>query len=130
MSADPNFLEACVRFYPNDPSGASEPVYLSSGTEDFFLSASYFDQARPLSPPLWRSSCAMRGWCAWGKIRGTGGGQGLAWGALCCEGLFIFGCCGFQSLLTQGCGAVRSSARYWFFKRGRRGDVGPCGRLP
>ena len=33
-SGDPNYLEACVRFYPN---GQSDPVFLSSGTEDFFL---------------------------------------------------------------------------------------------
>ncbi len=32
VSADPNFLEACVRFYPNDPAGITEPLYLSSGT--------------------------------------------------------------------------------------------------
>ena len=43
MSADPNFLEACVRFYPN---GASTPTFLSSGTEDYFLSASYFDEGK------------------------------------------------------------------------------------
>jgi hypothetical protein len=41
MSSDQNYLEACVRFYPN---GAANPTFLSSGTEDFFLSASYFDE--------------------------------------------------------------------------------------
>lgn len=40
-SGDYNYLEACVRFYPN---GASTPLYLSSGTEDYFLSASYYDE--------------------------------------------------------------------------------------
>ena len=35
------YLEACMRFYPD---GAPEPVFLSSGAEDYFLSASYFDE--------------------------------------------------------------------------------------
>lgn len=42
-SADPNFLEACVRLYKD---GDSTPLFLSSGTEDFFNSASYFDEGR------------------------------------------------------------------------------------
>ena len=42
-STDYNFLEACVRFYANN---ASAPQFLSSGTEDFFNSASYFDEAK------------------------------------------------------------------------------------
>ena len=75
VSTDMNFLEGCVRFYPN---GATNPIFLSSGTgmpwcavpcvlvyrsactfrpctsgvcacvflaaEDYFLSASYFDE--------------------------------------------------------------------------------------
>lgn len=36
VSADPNYLEACVRFH-SDAAGASPVQYLSSGTEDFFL---------------------------------------------------------------------------------------------
>ena len=40
-STDFNFLEACVRYTPD---GAAAPLFLSSGTEDFFLSASYFDE--------------------------------------------------------------------------------------
>lgn len=40
-STDFNFLEACVRFTAD---GAAAPIFLSSGTEDFFLSASYFDE--------------------------------------------------------------------------------------
>jgi len=39
-STDPNFLEACFRLYLD---GASSPMFLSSGTEDFFLSAYYFN---------------------------------------------------------------------------------------
>jgi len=39
-SPDENFLEACFRAYID---GASEPQFLSSGTEDFFLSAFYFN---------------------------------------------------------------------------------------
>jgi len=46
-SSDYNFLEACVRFYPN---GASSPIFLSSGTEDYFLSASYFDEGMFKTP--------------------------------------------------------------------------------
>ena len=42
-STDFNFLEACVRFTPD---GAAAPIFLSSGTEDFFLSASYFDEQK------------------------------------------------------------------------------------
>lgn len=34
------YLEACMRAYID---GASEPLFLSSGTEDFFSSANYFD---------------------------------------------------------------------------------------
>jgi hypothetical protein len=41
VSSDYNFLEACVRFYAD---GAVTPQYLSSGTEDYFLSSSYFDE--------------------------------------------------------------------------------------
>jgi hypothetical protein len=43
VSHDYNFLEACVRFYDN---GSPTPIYLSSGTEDFFLSASYYDEGK------------------------------------------------------------------------------------
>jgi len=39
-SSDLNFLEACVRAYID---GAARPQYLSSGTEDFFLSAFYYN---------------------------------------------------------------------------------------
>jgi len=46
-SSDYNFLEACVRFYPN---GASSPIFLSSGTEDYFLSSSYFDEGMFKTP--------------------------------------------------------------------------------
>ena len=38
-SADPNYLEGC--FHITDQSGTT---FLSSGTEDYFLSASYFDE--------------------------------------------------------------------------------------
>jgi len=38
-SPDLNFLEGCFRAYIDD---ASVPIFLSSGTEDFFLSCSYF----------------------------------------------------------------------------------------
>lgn len=37
------FLEACMRFFP-DGAGEDEPIFLSSGAEDYFLSASYFDE--------------------------------------------------------------------------------------
>eukprot|EP00657_Telonema_sp_P-1_P006870 TRINITY_DN26337_c0_g1_i1.p1 TRINITY_DN26337_c0_g1~~TRINITY_DN26337_c0_g1_i1.p1 ORF type:complete len:282 (-),score=81.10 TRINITY_DN26337_c0_g1_i1:146-991(-) len=40
-SADYNYLEACVRAYID---GSSEPIFLSSGAEDYFLSAFYFDE--------------------------------------------------------------------------------------
>lgn len=39
-SSDENFLEACVRYYVD---GAASPIFLSSGTEDFFLSAFYYN---------------------------------------------------------------------------------------
>ncbi len=42
-SADPNYLEGCFRLFGPDPN-ASAPLFLSSGTEDYFLSASYFDE--------------------------------------------------------------------------------------
>ena len=42
-SKGPNFgyLEACMRLVTD---GATTPLFLSSGAEDFFLSASYFDE--------------------------------------------------------------------------------------
>ena len=42
-AAAPNYgyLEACMRLLAD---GASEPLFLSSGAEDYFLSASYFDE--------------------------------------------------------------------------------------
>ena len=46
------FLEACMRFYPNAASAAKNttPIFLSSGAEDYFLSASYFDEGEFISP--------------------------------------------------------------------------------
>ena len=46
------FLEACMRFYPSAASAAknSTPIFLSSGAEDYFLSASYFDEGEFISP--------------------------------------------------------------------------------
>jgi hypothetical protein len=41
------YLEACMRFFPD---GAAEPVFLSSGAEDYFLSASYFDEGMFKTP--------------------------------------------------------------------------------
>ena len=43
QSSDFNFLEACVRLYL-DPQSSAKPLFLSSGTEDMFLSASYYDE--------------------------------------------------------------------------------------
>ncbi len=39
-SADPNYLEGCFHIVNSDGS----VQFLSSGTEDYFLSASYFDE--------------------------------------------------------------------------------------
>lgn len=46
------YLEACMRFYPNakDAATNSTPIFLSSGAEDYFLSASYFDEGEFISP--------------------------------------------------------------------------------
>ena len=46
------YLEACMRFFPNAASAAKNatPIFLSSGAEDYFLSASYFDEGEFLSP--------------------------------------------------------------------------------
>ena len=41
-SADPNYLEGCFRLF--GPDNSTAPLFLSSGTEDYFLSASYFDE--------------------------------------------------------------------------------------
>jgi hypothetical protein len=41
-----SYLEACMRLFPA-PSNSSQPkspIFLSSGAEDYFLSASYFDE--------------------------------------------------------------------------------------
>jgi hypothetical protein len=41
-----------MRFYPNakDAATNSTPIFLSSGAEDYFLSASYFDEGEFISP--------------------------------------------------------------------------------
>ena len=44
---DLSFLEGCVRLYT---PGAAQPLFLSSGTEDFYLSASYWDEGVFNSP--------------------------------------------------------------------------------
>jgi hypothetical protein len=41
-SADPNYLEGCFRLF--GPDNTTVPLFMSSGTEDYFLSASYFDE--------------------------------------------------------------------------------------
>lgn len=48
-SDDFTFLEACPRFYPTSASD-EPPMYLSSGAEDYFLSASYFDAGTFITP--------------------------------------------------------------------------------
>lgn len=42
---DFSYLEACMRFVPKamDNNNQPNPIFLSSGGEDYFLSASYFD---------------------------------------------------------------------------------------
>jgi hypothetical protein len=47
------YLEACLRFYVD---GAEQPIFLSSGAEDFFLSAFYFDEVGKPSYDLLRLS--------------------------------------------------------------------------
>jgi len=41
------FLEACLRLYVN---GNPDPMFLSSGVEDYFLSSSYFDEGEFITP--------------------------------------------------------------------------------
>jgi len=43
-----SYLEACMRLYPT--GDATSPLFLSSGAEDYFLSASYFDEGEFVSP--------------------------------------------------------------------------------
>lgn len=40
ISTNFNYLEACLRAYPN---GAKDPIWISSGTEDYFLGTYYFN---------------------------------------------------------------------------------------
>jgi hypothetical protein len=47
-SGNYNYLEACLRAFPN---GRKEPLFLSSGTEDYFLGTYYFN-AGPYHLPL------------------------------------------------------------------------------
>jgi hypothetical protein len=47
-SANFNYLEACLRAYPD---GRQEPIFLSSGTEDYFLGTYYFN-AGPYHLPV------------------------------------------------------------------------------
>eukprot|EP00128_Syssomonas_multiformis_P009857 Colp12_sorted_trinity150504_noHs@27660 len=42
-----DFLEGCMRMYSD---GAKSPLFLSSGAEDYFLSASYFDEGMFKTP--------------------------------------------------------------------------------
>jgi hypothetical protein len=44
------YLEACVRFYRDDDVASDTPMFLSSGAEDYFLSASYFDEGMFKNP--------------------------------------------------------------------------------
>ena len=46
-AANYGYLEACLRAYID---GAPEPLFLSSGAEDYFLSASYFDEGMFKTP--------------------------------------------------------------------------------
>jgi hypothetical protein len=41
------YLEACMRFFPDQ---ATEPLFLSSGAEDYFLSAYYFNEGQFKTP--------------------------------------------------------------------------------
>ena len=41
------YLEACMRFYPD---GQKDPTFLSSGAEDYFLSAYYFNEGEFKTP--------------------------------------------------------------------------------
>lgn len=43
-----SYLEACMRLYPS--AATTDPIFLSSGAEDYFLSASYFDEGEFVSP--------------------------------------------------------------------------------
>jgi len=47
QSGDLNYLEACMRAYVD---GSEKPLFLSSGTEDYFLSAYYFDEGEFTTP--------------------------------------------------------------------------------
>eukprot|EP00759_Apiculatamorpha_spiralis_P032642 PhF_6_TR3410/c0_g1_i3/m.4925 len=47
QSTDLNYLEGCVRVFID---GSNTPQFLSSGTEDYYLSASYFDEGRFTTP--------------------------------------------------------------------------------
>eukprot|EP00658_Telonema_sp_P-2_P048115 TRINITY_DN36617_c0_g1_i1.p1 TRINITY_DN36617_c0_g1~~TRINITY_DN36617_c0_g1_i1.p1 ORF type:complete len:400 (+),score=92.80 TRINITY_DN36617_c0_g1_i1:36-1235(+) len=47
LSGNYGYLEACMRAYID---GAAEPMFLSSGAEDYFLSASYFDEGMFKTP--------------------------------------------------------------------------------
>ena len=42
-----SYLEACMRAYPN---GTSEPLWLSSGLEDYFLGTYYFNRGKYYTP--------------------------------------------------------------------------------
>eukprot|EP00999_Lentomonas_sp_LEN2_P003011 NODE_868_length_1145_cov_111.340864_g826_i0.p1 GENE.NODE_868_length_1145_cov_111.340864_g826_i0~~NODE_868_length_1145_cov_111.340864_g826_i0.p1 ORF type:complete len:354 (+),score=69.83 NODE_868_length_1145_cov_111.340864_g826_i0:55-1116(+) len=57
-SSDLNFLEACFRAYIG---GATDPMFLSSGTEDFFNSAFYFDRGTFHDPLSGLSNKAKQG---------------------------------------------------------------------
>ena len=47
QSGQYGYLEACMRFYPD---GQREPMFLSSGAEDYFLSAYYFNEGEFKTP--------------------------------------------------------------------------------
>ncbi|QEH34151.1 hypothetical protein OJF2_26860 [Aquisphaera giovannonii] len=49
-----NYLEACLRAYPN---GAKEPVWMSSGTEDYFLGTYYFNAGLYHNPVAGLTHC-------------------------------------------------------------------------
>jgi D-arabinan exo alpha-(1,3)/(1,5)-arabinofuranosidase (non-reducing end) len=114
-SSNWNFLEAMVRVFAN---GAKEPLLLSSGTEDYFNSAFYFDVGRfwqPLSGvthftevenPFFHSVSAYR----------FHEEDTVTWSKVCCRGIIIPLRFGHLTLLSMSfcrmlfCSGVLASA--------------------
>lgn len=104
-SSGPDFgyLEACMRFFP-DGAKDDQPLFLSSGAEDYFLGSSYFDEGM-FKTPNGGLTFFNRTTSSVGAYR-THDRDPVLWH----NGMRLVFRCNEQ---TQGCGALDSCPNQW-----------------